>query len=41
MYVCEFSEKSHFDTKLSKTNTVKYDTFRQTLQQIKSPLSCH
>lgn len=35
MYVCEFSGKGHFDTKLSKTNTVKYNTFRQTLQQNK------
>lgn len=35
MYVCEFLGKGHFDTKLSKTNTVKYNNFRQTLQQNK------
>lgn len=35
MYVCEFSGKGHFDTKLSKTNAVKYKTFRQTLQKNK------
>lgn len=32
---CEFSGKGHFDIKLSKTNTAKYKTFRQTLQQNK------
>lgn len=35
MYICEFSGKGHFDTKLSKTNSVKYHTFRHTIQQNK------
>lgn len=41
MYVCEFSGKGHFDTKLSKTNTESIILSGKPYNKIKSPLRFH